>query len=245
VFDAPLTARGRAQARGVRPRLQGLLARRERELGAALWITSPLSRAIETMLLACPHQDRLEALAGGRAPLAAAATTDHGNINAAADAAAAAAGDDAKPASSSAAAAPAGPSSSTATATTTAPLRVEVLPLIAEHCATTGDVGRPAPVLASSFPQLAPHLALLPSPTWWYDPEGPEGPRANVGHGPNPRLGSPEPAAHMRGRVAEFGRWLSSRPERLVVAVGHSTFFRNFTRARARMRNCEVQVMWW
>jgi hypothetical protein len=49
----------------------------------------------------------------------------------------------------------------------------------------------------------------------------------------------------MRGRVAEFGRWLSSRPERLVVAVGHSTFFRNFTRARTRMRNCEVQVMWW
>jgi len=298
VFDAPLTPRGRAQARAVRPRLQDLLARRERELGAALWVTSPLTRALETMLLACPHGDRLGA--GSAAGSAAAVGAAAGGSGVATQqerqqllqqqhqqhqhqqpqqhqhqhqhlqhqqarlplGAAAGANGPAPPSSAAAAgaqdaAAAAAPAPNDPTAPPppppppppvpppAPPLRLEVLPLIAEHCATTGDVGRPPHLLAASFPQLSSHLAALPSPSWWYDPHGPDGPRANVGHGPSARLAAPEPAAHMRGRVGEFGRWLSARPERLVVAVGHSTFFRSLTRARVRMRNCEVQVMWW
>jgi hypothetical protein len=41
--------------------------------------------------------------------------------------------------------------------------------LIAEHCATTGDVGRPASALAALFPALAPQLAQLQE-RWWFDP---------------------------------------------------------------------------
>ena len=50
------------------------------------------------------------------------------------------------------------------------PPNVVVLPLIAEHCATSGDVGRPASDLARAFPGLAPALAGLDE-VWWYNPD--------------------------------------------------------------------------
>jgi hypothetical protein len=49
----------------------------------------------------------------------------------------------------------------------------------------------------------------------------------------------------MRRRVSEFSRWLHARPEQLVVAFGHSTFWKYFANSRQRLRNCEVLQMWW
>jgi hypothetical protein len=49
----------------------------------------------------------------------------------------------------------------------------------------------------------------------------------------------------MRRRVSEFASWLRHRPEHVVVAFGHSTFWKYFANSRVRLRNCEVMQMWW
>lgn len=54
-----------------------------------------------------------------------------------------------------------------------------------------------------------------------------------------------ESADCMRRRVSEFGRWLTHRPEKVVVAFGHSTFWKYFSNSKTRMRNCEVVQLWW
>jgi hypothetical protein len=59
------------------------------------------------------------------------------------------------------------------------------------------------------------------------------------------RLGRPEPKDHMRQRIAEFSRWLHARPERLVVAFGHSQFWKAFSNSRTSLRNCEFVCLWW
>lgn len=51
--------------------------------------------------------------------------------------------------------------------------------MIAEHCATSGDVGRPASQLATHFPALADQLAELPE-QWWYNPNPQENPNCAV-----------------------------------------------------------------
>ena len=54
IFDAPLTARGRAQATRARATLASL-----RLPPDALWVVSPLTRALETWVLACPVAHRV------------------------------------------------------------------------------------------------------------------------------------------------------------------------------------------
>lgn len=49
----------------------------------------------------------------------------------------------------------------------------------------------------------------------------------------------------MRRRVSEFASWLRHRPEHVVVAFGHSTFWKYFANSKTRLRNCEVMQMWW
>jgi hypothetical protein len=48
-----------------------------------------------------------------------------------------------------------------------------------------------------------------------------------------------------QSRVAEFSRWLATRPERLFVLVGHHTFWYHFTNKQKHLKNCEVHVMSW
>lgn len=54
IFDAPLTERGRQQARDLRTQLAKLVLPAD-----TLWVTSPLQRAIQTLLLCCPVAHRL------------------------------------------------------------------------------------------------------------------------------------------------------------------------------------------
>jgi hypothetical protein len=49
----------------------------------------------------------------------------------------------------------------------------------------------------------------------------------------------------MRHRVSEFTRWLGQQPEQVVVAFGHSTFWKYFSNSKSRMKNCEVRQMLW
>ena len=48
----------------------------------------------------------------------------------------------------------------------------------------------------------------------------------------------------LQSRVSQFERWLRNRSERLIVLVGHSSFWASFTKAR-RLANCEVMEMAW
>jgi hypothetical protein len=49
----------------------------------------------------------------------------------------------------------------------------------------------------------------------------------------------------MKGRVAEFTRWLHARPEQFIIAFGHSIFWKHFANQRTCLKNCEYVAMWW
>ena len=170
IFDAPLTARGHAQARALR---EQMLAFRD-----ALWVTSPLSRAMQTCLDACPW----------RTPT----------------------GEPELPA-------------------------VVVRPEIAEHCATSGDVGRPRAALIRDFPLLADQLRHLPDVWWWSPPGRPNDSELK-------QFSSAESRAQMATRVEAFRAWVLRRPEQTIVAFGHSTFWKYFLgkQNEKRLKNCEV-----
>lgn len=51
-----------------------------------------------------------------------------------------------------------------------------------------------------------------------------------------------------QARISAFRRWLQDRPEAVVVAVGHSSFWRSFEEVcrgckPERMRNCEFRLI--
>eukprot|EP00878_Enallax_costatus_P023466 GHUV01024961.1.p1 GENE.GHUV01024961.1~~GHUV01024961.1.p1 ORF type:complete len:592 (+),score=201.36 GHUV01024961.1:824-2599(+) len=193
-FDAPLTERGRGQARDAWGPLVELL-KRHKDRGSTLWLSSPLARALETMLLAYPD---VQHLAKGR----------HGTASAAHLAQ--------QPASH----------------------RVVVLGSIAEQCATVGDVGRPTSELVKQFPALSEQLGQLPE-KWWFDP-CPDRPNCAVTR----QLNRKERPDEVQRRVSEFSRWLTSQPEQLVVAFGHSVFWQRFAHMPKKMANCEVHQFW-
>jgi len=170
IFDAPLTARGHAQARALREQML--------PFQDALWVTSPLSRAMQTCLDACPW----------RTP----------------------AGEPDLPV-------------------------VLVRPEIAEHCATTGDVGRPPAALAHDFPLLEVQLRKLPD-VWWWSPPGKPNDSERM------QFSSAESRAQMATRVEAFRAWVLGRPEQTIVAFGHSTFWKYFLgkQHEKRLKNCEV-----
>ena len=52
-----------------------------------------------------------------------------------------------------------------------------------------------------------------------------------------------ETAAHCRRRVDEFKDWIEARPERFIVVVGHSSFFKMLCGDTFKMPNCGVREM--
>ncbi len=111
---------------------------------------------------------------------------------------------------------------------------------ITEHCATSGDVGRPRSKLQASFPQLAAAEWDVHAEEWWYNPEPQTKPNCAL----RGVMGRRESKADMQRRVAEFRRWLNARPERLIVAFGHSTFWRHFTNTKS-LPNCGIWSSIW
>ncbi|CAK9876897.1 unnamed protein product [Sphagnum jensenii] len=111
---------------------------------------------------------------------------------------------------------------------------VEVTALHTEHVSGTGDVGRPPKVLAAEFPWLS--FESLPE-IWWYSPaEFPNDALKEEFH-------STEPMEELRKRVGIFRQFLLARAETVIVVIGHSTFFKEFTSSHRRMKNCEIQTM--
>jgi len=41
-------------------------------------------------------------------------------------------------------------------------------------------------------------------------------------------------------RIAQFREWLASRPESVIVVVGHSNFFKYYLGMSEKLKNCEV-----
>ncbi|RMZ54474.1 hypothetical protein APUTEX25_002050 [Auxenochlorella protothecoides] len=180
IFDAPLTARGRAQACELRNTLAalGLPAN-------ACWVTSPLQRAIETLVLACTGKERG---VGGEVRL---------------------------------------------------PSSLHIRSEIREKLVTAGDVGQPASVLKLQYPEVAAQLDELPD-VWWHCPR--DKPNCTITRA----FQSREKQAAVQKRIAAFKRWLYDRPETVIVAFGHSSFWKHFCAGYCgvkpeRMYNCEVR----
>lgn len=111
---------------------------------------------------------------------------------------------------------------------------VEVTPLHAEHVMCTGDIGRPPKILAGEFPWLS--FDGLPE-VWWYSQS--EHPNDAV----RMEFNSVEPMEELRKRVGVFRQFLRSRPENIIVVIGHSTFFKELTSSRQRLMNCETRTI--
>lgn len=103
------------------------------------------------------------------------------------------------------------------------PVPITVSSTHRERLGNSCDVGRAPSVLSEEFPTLRfDHL----EETWWHN-------------GEKDGRGVPvEPEALFIQRIVEFSRWVSSRPERTVVVVGHGTFFHRLT--GRHLENCEI-----
>ncbi|KAG0607031.1 hypothetical protein M758_9G187400 [Ceratodon purpureus] len=96
--------------------------------------------------------------------------------------------------------------------------KIEVTPLHAEHVMCSGDVGRPPQVLAGEYPWLS--FDALPE-VWWYSQPKCSNDALRM------EFNSVEPMEELRKRVGVFRQFLRSRPENVIVVIGHSTFFRH------------------
>jgi broad specificity phosphatase PhoE len=207
---AHIAGRDIAQARGLGPALRAL------PVNDIVWVTSPLTRAMQTCLLAME--------ASGRMPLAAA----DGGARAASCAPSAGTAQ-----TQSGGEVRVGPITRQHTREQRPGATVHVLKDLAEHLATSGDVGRPRSTLQAAVPALATQLAALPHEEWWWAP-------AKNDH-VTQRFGSREPKGAFRKRVGEFRQWVLSRPESNIVVFGHSTFFKELQGGHARrLANCEL-----
>ncbi|KAH7352511.1 hypothetical protein KP509_19G049400 [Ceratopteris richardii] len=109
--------------------------------------------------------------------------------------------------------------------------RVEVCHLHTEHVSNSGDVGRPSSMLSREFPMLS-FTGL--EEVWWFSPkDAPNDPVMGV-------FRSRESMEHLRKRVGLFRQYLLSRPENIIIVIGHSTFFKELSGRRKRMENCEM-----
>ena len=104
-------------------------------------------------------------------------------------------------------------------------LAVVVRREVSERLCTSGDIGLPASTLKRNWPALDSLGALDSLPEhWWHG-----GPDSNCAIAR--RFGLPERAQELEARVAQFRKWLHSRPEKNVVVVGHSVYFRSLQRS--------------
>lgn len=202
IFDAQLTDKGKQQARALRQELAKLSLPPD-----TLWITSPLQRAMQTLLLACPHAHLLGEGSGGGHSASGSAENSSAVPNG---------GGGAAP-------------------------KVAVLHTITEKVITCGDIGHPASELRKLYPQLEWQLAGLPE-MWWHCPPG----KPNCAL--QKRFGSSESKDLVLSRIGAFRRWLQEQPEKVVVAVGHSSYWRHFEEVcrgtkPTHMRNCEVRLI--
>ena len=219
MFDAALTELGRKQAKALGMALSKMPKN-------ALWITSPLTRAIETCIIG-----RKAALEAKAAELNKA---QRGGANVADDASPDENVDDLNTPLSTSSKKAFNPEREFEEWTSRLMIREE----LTEKLSCSGDVGRPRRCLEAEFPELELALSRIPEDRWWW--EGCE-------HRPNDaqseQFKSLEPQTNFKRRVARFRDWLLKRPEETFVVFGHSTFFKEFSKSERSMKNCEIHEM--
>jgi broad specificity phosphatase PhoE len=207
IYDAPLTMRGKRQAMNLREQVIKWNLPED-----VVWVTSPLSRAIETMLLAFPQNgglgggvlcnDILGGGGGGPSLSSILNNTNDNNFNSNND--------------------EIGSMNDTLSIT---PFRnVHVLPEVSEQLLTSGDIGHRPKDLIKRFPQLHAQLSQLPD-CWWYNQPD----KCNCAY--SGQFNAAEPKPEMQKRIKEFRKWILNRPEQTFVAVGHSIFWKAFATA--------------
>jgi len=217
MYDAALTELGKSQAKGLGIELSKVPK-------DALWITSPLTRAMETCIIG--RRAGLEVKAARMKEKAAMGTpnaqgeTVKENIENAANTPDASSG-------------PFDVEKAYQEWTQKLVIRAD----LTEKLCCTGDIGRPKRSLEKDFPELALAISRIPAERWWWDCE----------HRPNDaelqQFNSHEPRNHFKARVERFRSWLLRRPEKTFVVFGHSTFFKEFIGGTRSLRNCEIHTM--
>jgi hypothetical protein len=189
------------QARGLREKLRAELSM----FGDALWVVSPLRRAIETFMLACPSLSDLHGAAPGSNAAGEQATSQLSaqlsKLNVRARACVPVARKDPKGVRSPVAIACHACSSMRACMHPSSlslplpcnsmqlPMQVEVVPTISEFLITAGDVGSNPQHLAREFPSLSKQIEKLPEKWWFQEPKKPNCAEQKV-------INSREPKAH-------------------------------------------------
>jgi broad specificity phosphatase PhoE len=98
---------------------------------------------------------------------------------------------------------------------------------------TACDVGRVPSELKTDFPKL--DFSQLPE-IWWYHPDDTNDQRSGT------RAIVKETRAMAQARVDKFREWLRQRPEKHIVVVGHSAFFKLFLNESSKLPNCGVRT---
>ena len=212
MFDARLTEKGRREAQA----LGSELSKIPRD---ALWITSPLTRAIETCTIGCKagltakserilKKRRMASQKPDGQDDSFDENTDEGNVD----------------------------NFDVDAAYKDWARKLVIRPDLTEHLYCTGDVGRPRWCLENDFPDLGLAISRLPEDRWWwYDANKPNDAQKQ-------QFNSKEPQNHFKNRVGRFKSWLLQRKETNFVIFGHSTFFKEFSGGRS-MKNCEIHTM--
>lgn len=211
MFDAMLTELGKKQAKALGPELSKI----PRD---ALWVSSPLTRALETCLIG--RRAGLEHKASRLRKLAKDGESPDENAD-----------DINTPSGTSAK--DFDPEKEFNDWTKQVVVRHE----LTEKLNCTGDIGRPTHCLSEDFPQLSLALSRIPDDRWWWDCDRkPNDAQAR-------QFNSHEPAKHFKQRVEKFRSWLLNRPEKTFVIFGHSEFFKEFSGNHRSMKNCEIHEM--
>jgi hypothetical protein len=107
-----------------------------------------------------------------------------------------------------------------------------------ERVGSSCDIGTPKSVLQERFGSLVHFMQDMPE-EWW-----PHGAGDDDNAPLNPQFDgtvSMEDAQYFGRRVAIFKQWLQQRPERFIVVVGHSAFFKRLSNARFKLPNCGIK----
>jgi broad specificity phosphatase PhoE len=206
IYDAPLTSKGKRQAMNLREQVM-----KWNLPGDVVWVTSPLSRAIETMLLAFPHSNNnsngSDGGGGGGGNPSLSSILNNNGLNNNSDS------NDEN-----------GGMNDTVDNTKNPFRNVHVLADISEQLLTSGDIGHHPQDLIEKFPQLESQLSELPE-CWWYNQPD----KLNCAY--SGQFNAAEPKPDMQKRIKAFRKWILNRPEQTFVAVGHSIFWKAFATA--------------
>lgn len=103
---------------------------------------------------------------------------------------------------------------------------------------TACDVGRQPGELQAAFDAI--DFSSLP-PNWWVSTESSKStPAVAVPTTPQEVLPLREHERQLDARIRAFVQHLAARPEKHIVVVGHSSFFKRMLGMPRKLRNCEL-----